>query len=93
MVPLLTAAPGAFPWRESFLYENYEDPAYPKVTFDLVALRTTTHKYVEVPGRPEWTQLFDLRADPLEMTNLATKPDSAELLGRMKDELARAKRL
>lgn len=66
--------------------------AYPKVTFDLTALRTTTHKYVEVPGRPEWTQLFDLRTDPLEMTNLATNPGSAELLGRMKEELARVQR-
>lgn len=90
--PLLAAAPGAVPWRESFLYENFEDPAYPKVTFDLTALRTTTHKYVKVPGRPEWTQLFDLRTDPLEMTNLATNPGSAELLGRMKEELARVQR-
>lgn len=89
--PLLATAPGGMPWRESFVYENFEDPAYPKVTFDLSALRTTTHKYVEVPGRPEWTQLFDLRSDPFEMTNLASAPDSADLLRQMKEELAAAR--
>ncbi len=88
MVPLLAVKPGAVPWREAFLYENYEDPAYPKVTFDLVAVRTPSHKYVEVPGRPEWTQLFDLRSDPLEMTNLANSPAAADLLKEMRSKLA-----
>jgi len=90
--PLLAAAPGTVPWRTSFVYENFEDPAYPKVTFDLAALRTTTHKYVEVPAHPEWTQLFDLRTDPLEMTNLAAEPSSAELVAKMKGELARERK-
>jgi N-acetylglucosamine-6-sulfatase len=54
----LGGAPGAVPWRKSFLYQNYRDPAYPKVTFDVLAVRTETHKYVENNHNPEWTQLF-----------------------------------
>jgi len=91
MVPLLASKPGKIPWREEFLYQNYEDPAYPKVTFDLFAVRTATHKYVEVPGRPEWNQLFDLRHDPREMRNLASDPGHAGLLARMRENLQRLK--
>lgn len=89
LLPLLASEPGTLPWRTAFLYQNYEDPAYPKVTFDVRAVRTATHKYVEHPGRPEWTQLFDLRADPLEMRNLAADPAAAPLLDHLRAELAR----
>ncbi len=89
LAPLITSAPGALPWRTSFLYENFEDPAYPKVTFDVLAVRTLTHKYVEHPAHPGWTQLFDLRADPREMRNLANDPDSAPILAGLRAELAR----
>lgn len=87
MVPLLVAEPGKVPWRESFLYQNYEDPAYPKVTFDLFAVRDRTHKYVEVPGHPEWNQLFDLERDPKEMRNLVAHPESKDLLAKMRAEM------
>ena len=35
------------------------------------AIRTTTHKLVKYPNRPEWTEVFDLAADPYEIKNLA----------------------
>lgn len=91
MVPLLAAAPGEVPWRDSFLYQNYEDPAYPKVTFDLFAVRDRTHKYVEVPQHPEWNQLFDLEKDPKEMRNLAADPAHQDLLARMQGEMRKLK--
>jgi arylsulfatase A-like enzyme len=91
LLPLVTAAPGAMPWRKSFLYQNYRDPAFPKVTFDVIAVRTATHKYVENDHNPEWTQLFDLQDDPAENHNLATKPAAAALLAEMKAELERLK--
>jgi arylsulfatase A-like enzyme len=91
LLPLVTAAPGAVPWRKSFLYQNYRDPAYPKVTFDVLAVRTTTHKYVENDHNPEWTQLFDLQADPGENRNLANDPAASGLLAEMKEELERLK--
>ena len=89
LAPLLAAAPGVVPWRSAFLYENFEDPAYPKVTFDVLAVRTLTHKYVEHPAHPAWTQLFDLRADPREMHNLVSDPAAAQTLAELRSELAR----
>ena len=92
LLRLVTSEPGAIPWRNSFLYQNYRDPAYPKVTFDVLAVRTTTHKYVENDHNPEWTQLFDLSLDPEENHNLAKDPASAALLADMQAELERLKR-
>ncbi len=91
MVPLLAARPGEVPWRDSFLYQNYEDPAYPKVTFDLFAVRDRTYKYVEVPQHPEWNQLFDLEKDPKEMRNLVADPAHKDLLAKMQAEMSKLK--
>jgi len=91
MLPLLAAEPGKVPWRESFLYQNYEDPAYPNVTFDLFAVRDRAHKYVEVPRHPEWNQLFDLEQDPKEMRNLVADPAHQGQLARMRAEMQRLK--
>jgi arylsulfatase A-like enzyme len=91
LLPLVTAAPGAEPWRKSFLYQNYRDPAFPKVTFDVLAVRTSSHKYIENDHNPAWTQLFDLRDDPGENHNLTTEPAAAALLVGMKAELERLK--
>ncbi len=91
LIPLLTNSPGSVPWRKSFLYQNYRDPAYPKVTFDVLAVRTETHKYIENDGNPEWTQLFDLTADPGENRNLSGDPGSTTVLAEMKSELERLK--
>ena len=63
--------------RESFLYENYRDPEFPKVTFDLFALRTATMKLITYPGHAEWSELFDLSRDPLELTNIIDRPGFA----------------
>jgi arylsulfatase A-like enzyme len=91
LLPLVTTAPGAMPWRKSFLYQNYRDPAYPKATFDVLAGRSTSHKYVENDHNPEWTQLFDLVADPHEDHNLAVDPGRSGLVAEMKAELERLK--
>jgi arylsulfatase A-like enzyme len=91
LMPLLKARPGSAPWRNSFLYQNYKDPAFPKVTFDVLAVRTKTHKYVENDANPEWTQLFDLTADPSENRNLTGSPGASGILAEMKAELSRLK--
>jgi arylsulfatase A-like enzyme len=91
LMPLLKARPGSAPWRNSFLYQNYKDPAFPKVTFDVLAVRTKTHKYVENDANPEWTQLFDLTTDPSENRNLTGSPGASGILAEMKAELSRLK--
>jgi arylsulfatase A-like enzyme len=91
LVPLFGGAVPA-EWRKEFLYENYQDPEYPAVTFDILSLRTEFAKRVEYPGRPEWTQVFDLRVDPLEMRNLAQDPSAAVLSEELRVRLAAAVR-
>ena len=92
LMPLLADNHASAPWRDAFLYQNHRDPAYPKVTFDVLAVRTETHKYVENDGRPGWTQLFDLANDPEENHNLAGDPAAAGLLARMRSRLDEEKR-
>lgn len=87
LVPLFGGSAPAR-WRTEFLYENYQDPEYPDVTFDILSLRTEHAKRVEYPGRPEWTQVFDLRTDPLEMRNLAQDPAAASLSEDLRERLA-----
>lgn len=71
--PLLAGE--AVPWRQAFLYEYWQEnefwkgPGEPR-TPSILALRTRTHKLVTYPDYENWTQLFDLEADPYEMRNL-----------------------
>ncbi len=68
-------------WRRSFLAEYYKElGAVPT----LYAVRTTTHKLVKYPNHPEWTEVFDLIADPYEIKNLVS--DTA-LTGKLEAEL------
>ena len=62
---------GATPqdWRTAFFYEYFEEPQY--TTPGVLAVRTTTHKLVVYPGHEDWTEVFDLQADPYETKNLA----------------------
>jgi len=71
--PLLSGQP--VPWRQAFLYEYWQEneswksPRIPR-TPSILAVRTPTHKLVTYPDFPNWTQLFDLEADPYEIRNL-----------------------
>ena len=56
-------------WRQSFFAHYYKELGDVPT---LYAVRTTTHKLVKYPNRPEWTEVFDLVADPYEMKNLAS---------------------
>lgn len=75
-------------WRTEFLYEYFwESPIKPNIPTTL-CLRTGTHKLVTYPDHPGWTQLFDLRRDPGERTNLVDDPAQGELLGELQARLA-----
>jgi arylsulfatase A-like enzyme len=92
LAPLLRGETPA-DWRRAFFYENYRDPEYSDVTFEIEAVRTEHAKLVEYPGNPDWTQLFDLTRDPLELHNLIAEPHGQELLRELRLALASARAL
>ena len=70
-------------WRQSFFAHYYKELGDVPT---LYAVRTTTHKLVKYPNRPEWTEVFDLVADPYEIKNLAS---DAALTAKLEAELER----
>ena len=75
-------------WRKDFFYEHlYERETIPKSE----GVRTENFKYVRYFERnPVYEQLFDLEADPNEVTNLAGDPSSGNVLKSLRarcDEL------
>jgi N-acetylglucosamine-6-sulfatase len=60
--------------HDAFLYEYAPDSRLPVIPA-IVALRTASQKYVTYPGRAGECELYDLAADPGEVTNLCDRPD------------------
>ena len=54
-------------------------------------VKNRTHKLIEyaIEGHERQTQLFELLADPWEMTNLANDPTHAETLSGLRQEMVR----
>lgn len=75
-------------WRKAFFYEYFFEQGFPGTPTTL-AVRTEDAKLIKYPGHEEWTELFDLKADPLEMKNLAGDPAAKDLLTRMQAEFDR----
>ncbi|MBN2308947.1 MAG: sulfatase-like hydrolase/transferase, partial [Candidatus Hydrogenedentes bacterium] len=79
-------------WRKSFLYEYFQESWLPGIP-TMTGVRTERWKYVQYPHVPgELEELYDLRADPIEVVNLATDPAHAGTLADMRAELARLKK-
>ncbi|MCX6953359.1 MAG: sulfatase [Verrucomicrobia bacterium] len=88
--PLFTSAgpvAGA-PWRSAFFCEYFQEAGYPN-TPTMTAVRTTDAKLIKYTGHDDWTELFDLAADPYETKNLARDPSRAALLARLNAEFDR----
>jgi arylsulfatase A-like enzyme len=68
-------------WRRSFFYCYYRENGFKTPT--MMAVRSDSAKLVKYPGHEEWTELFDLKADPFEMQNLIHDKDRAELRQEM----------
>jgi arylsulfatase A-like enzyme len=89
LVPLLR---GQRPpdWRTSFLAEYYGEAAIPwLVAMSYKAVRTERHKYIDWTQHPGCDELYDLAADPHELTNLAGEPAHAALRDELRAELGR----
>lgn len=70
-------------WRDSFFAEYYKELGNVPACY---AIRSPTHKLVKYPGHPEWTEVFDLSADPYEVKNLAS---DERLINKLAEQLAR----
>ena len=69
-------------WRQEWFYEHLlENPRIPKSE----GIRRTEWKYFVFPeGEPAYEELYDLRADPHEESNLAESRDHSEMLSVMR---------
>jgi arylsulfatase A-like enzyme len=68
-------------WRTSFLsYYRKELGDTPTCH----GVRTDDAKLIVYPGRPEWTEVYDLKKDPYELQNL---PADGPLATQLKAEL------
>ena len=65
------------PWRTAFFYEYFYEHNYSIPT--TLAVRTETAKLIKYPGHDDWTELFDLKADPYEQRNLFKAPSHEPL--------------
>ena len=77
---------GATPadWRTSFFYEYFKEDGFKSPT--VLATRTTDAKLIHYPGHPEWSELFDLKADPFETRNLYQDSAGTALRGKLQAE-------
>jgi N-acetylglucosamine-6-sulfatase len=67
---LLPAVAGnAADWRRAFLYEYAWEQDFP-YTPTIAGLRTETHSLMHYPGIWDLPELYDLRSDPEQITNL-----------------------
>ena len=55
-------------WRKAVFVQYYKELGDVPTCY---AIRTNTHKLVKYPNAPEFTEVFDLVADPYEIKNLA----------------------
>jgi arylsulfatase A-like enzyme len=88
LVPLLRGQ--QTDWRSSFLYEA---PIPALGSWPLFAVRTREWKYIQTydpedRSGPAFEELYDLRDDPHEMTNLAGLEEHGETQARLEAELA-----
>ncbi|MBI5380879.1 MAG: sulfatase [Opitutae bacterium] len=87
-LPLLQGKPVS--WRQAFMFVYRFERNLP-ATPALIAVRTPTAKLIEYPGHEDWTEVFDLSADPHERNNLARDPAQSALRQRLQTELAAQK--
>jgi Arylsulfatase A and related enzymes len=75
-------------WRDGFFFRYYYDRTYPYAP-GVAGVRTSQGKLIRYPGREDWTEVFDLRADPYELNNLARDPHATDLRDKLEAEFVR----
>ncbi len=79
-------------WRQSWFYEYFAEKQKNSRVPDVTAVRTREAKLIKYAGHEEWTELFDLKADPFETRNLYGDAGSGALRGTLEREHERLAR-
>ena len=88
LVPLLKGAKTE--WRKSFLIEYSSDKVFPRIRhMGYKAVRNERWKYIHYFELEGMDELYDLKADPYEMTNIIRQPGAAKIVDEMKREMER----
>jgi len=88
LVPLMKG--GAADWRNSFLAEYYNESAWPWIVgMSYKAVRTERHKLVHWVHKEGVDELYDLEADPYEITNVIGDPAYGRVQRRLMEDLRR----
>jgi N-acetylglucosamine-6-sulfatase len=88
LVPLLRGE--KVPWRTSILVEYFSDTVFPRMSkMGYQCARTPDWKYIRYVDLEGMDELYDLRADPNEMTNVIGRPEASAARERMRGELDR----
>ena len=78
------------PWRHSILIEHFSDGVFPRMSkMGYQCVRTAQWKYIHYVDLEGMDELYDLRADPFEMTNAIGQQQARPVLDEMKVELDR----
>lgn len=77
-------------WRKAWFYEYFLERGYTGIP-TVLAVRTGNAKIIKYPGHDDWTEVFDLHADPYETKNLATDPAHKALREQLEGEFERQK--
>jgi arylsulfatase A-like enzyme len=86
LVPLMKGT--AKKWRESFLVEYFNESAWPWIVgMSYKAVRTERHKLIHWVHKEEVDELYDLKSDPYEITNLINEPSYQEVRKNLVKEL------
>jgi arylsulfatase A-like enzyme len=78
-------------WRSAFLFEYFREGQFAAPT--VFGVRTDAAKLIRYPGHDEWTEVFDLKADPYEIKNLASDPARKELRAQLEAEFDKQAKL
>jgi N-acetylglucosamine-6-sulfatase len=88
VVPLFSASQTPPGWRHSFLIEYTTDIVFPRiVAMGYDAVRNERFKFIRYRELKGMNELYDLRHDPFELTNLMNDKSSLDIRRRMEAEL------
>lgn len=73
--------------RDDFYAEYFQEQNFARIP-TWHAVRTPQWKLIEYKDKPEWAELYDLKADPYEMKNLVSEPKAAKTLAKLRARLA-----